>query len=337
MEPGGALSAADLTRLAAPPASWYLLCRGGELPRGAPRALSVAGQELAAWRRPDGRTAAIAARCAHQHATLAGGRLDGELLRCPFHGWAWRADGRCVNAPGLPAPPAYAHLPAWPTEERHGLVHLFLGPTPRFPLPFFAGEDPAAWEAGAPLRLLADTPWYMVSANGFDEQHFAWVHGREHVSPPEVERPHPCARRVVHRFRVTGRTPADRLVRRAFGPGATLTFESWLGTTIVGTMAFGPFVNHLLVYVQPLGLTRCAVDFVVHVRRDWPRPLRALAHALLRRCTGAFFRHETQVLGGPRLDPERLTAGDALLRGYLEWLAAACAPAAAPQPTCAGR
>lgn len=328
-----ALSAGDLARLSAPPASWYLLAQGAALRPGVPAALSVAGQELAAWRRADGTPAAVAARCAHQSATLAGGRVDGDHLRCPFHGWAWSADGTCAHAPGLAAPPAYARLPAWPLEERHGLLHLFLGPAPAFPLPFFPGQDPAGWEADAPLRLIADSPWYMVSANGFDEQHFAHVHGREHVSPPEVDQPHPAARRVVHRFQVTGHSPADRLVRRLFGAGATLTFESWLGTTIVGTMRFGPFVNHLLVHVQPLGPSRCAVDFVVHLRRSWPAPVRALARRLLRRFTGSFFRHETRVLGGPRIDPGRLTAADALLREYLEWLVAATS-ASAPLPAC---
>ena len=316
----GALSAAALERLAAP-ASWYLLGPAREL--GArPVERALAGRELVLWRDEQGRPAALPARCAHQGARLAGGRVVAGALRCPFHGWAYGPDGRCVLAPGLPAPPGFAHLPALPLAERHGLLHLFLGPEPAFPLPFFPDRDPADLVADAPLRLEVETPWYMVSANGFDEQHFAHVHGRVHLAPPRLERPHPDALRAVHRFRITGRSPADRLARRAFGDEAVLDFTSWRGTVIVGSMGFGPFVNRLLVFVQPLGRARCAVDFVLHLPRRLPAPARALLRRLLRRFTASFFLHEARTLGAPRIDPQRLVSTDALLREYLEWLVA---------------
>src|SRR5712671_1240588 len=37
----------------------------------------------------DGQIYAIRNRCAHMACTLAGGRLDGDTLHCPCHGWKY--------------------------------------------------------------------------------------------------------------------------------------------------------------------------------------------------------------------------------------------------------
>jgi hypothetical protein len=217
-------------------------------------------------------------------------------------------------------------VPTYPVVERHGLLHVHRGAAAgevAFDLPFFAGCDPADFVAGRPFRLEADCPWYMVGANGFDEHHFAPVHGRTHVAPPQVTQPHPAALRVVHEFAVTGDALQDRVTRRLWGRRAQLDFTCWGGTLVVGTMSFEGFTSYLLVFVQPLGPSRCVVDFVVYrPRRAGPlgRVLRSLELRVLRRVSQGFFRHEVESLQQGRIRPAHLVESDALLKRYLTWL-----------------
>ena len=56
---------------------------------------------------------------------------------CPYHGWRYRADGRCAAIPQLEDPtrvPAKARIPAFRATERFGLIWVALE-EPRFELP----------------------------------------------------------------------------------------------------------------------------------------------------------------------------------------------------------
>ena len=40
--------------------------------------------------------------CPHRGADLAFGRLEDDGLRCPFHGWLFDVDGKCLETPAEP-------------------------------------------------------------------------------------------------------------------------------------------------------------------------------------------------------------------------------------------
>lgn len=64
-------------------------------------ALSLGAQPVLMLRRDDGGIAVLHNRCAHRGAPLAAegpGRAQ-RLLRCPYHGWAYRFDGRLAGLP----------------------------------------------------------------------------------------------------------------------------------------------------------------------------------------------------------------------------------------------
>ncbi|UCF48982.1 MAG: Rieske 2Fe-2S domain-containing protein [Myxococcales bacterium] len=59
---------------------------------------SVAGEELIARTDTTGDVRVFDAYCPHQGAHLGhGGRLDDDCLRCPFHGFYFDTQGRCVG------------------------------------------------------------------------------------------------------------------------------------------------------------------------------------------------------------------------------------------------
>ncbi|WP_244524863.1 Rieske 2Fe-2S domain-containing protein [Trujillonella endophytica] len=78
--------------------------------------------------RPGGEVSAFPARCPHRLVPLTAATTVDGTLQCPYHGWRFDGDGRCVDVPSLgPAgsPPPRADLtPPWAVEERHGWVWL---------------------------------------------------------------------------------------------------------------------------------------------------------------------------------------------------------------------
>lgn len=64
------------------------------------KSISALGTYMVAFRGSDGRPAVLHAFCPHMGAHLGvGGVVVGDLLRCPFHGWAFDAQGEVRHVP----------------------------------------------------------------------------------------------------------------------------------------------------------------------------------------------------------------------------------------------
>ena len=58
------------------------------------------GEHFAVYRSQSGKVSVLDAYCPHMGGNLAvGGRVKGECLECPFHGWVFDKDGLCVGIP----------------------------------------------------------------------------------------------------------------------------------------------------------------------------------------------------------------------------------------------
>ena len=61
---------------------------------------TATGKNLAVFRGEDGKANVIDAYCPHNGANLAvGGVVKDNCLECPFHGWRFQGDGKCVHIP----------------------------------------------------------------------------------------------------------------------------------------------------------------------------------------------------------------------------------------------
>ncbi|RMG34552.1 MAG: nitrite reductase [Planctomycetota bacterium] len=75
------------------------VARLGEIPEGEGRAYVVAGRLIAVFH-VDGRYFAIDDTCPHAGASLAGGRLEGRVVYCPWHAWRFSIeDGLWMDNP----------------------------------------------------------------------------------------------------------------------------------------------------------------------------------------------------------------------------------------------
>lgn len=60
----------------------------------------VLGLDLAVFRSEEGKVGVVDAYCPHLGANIAaGGTVEGDTIRCPFHGWEFNCDGECVRIP----------------------------------------------------------------------------------------------------------------------------------------------------------------------------------------------------------------------------------------------
>src|ERR1044072_6181480 len=97
---------ADLYPMPAVPYGWYAVLRSVELRAGEIVSLHYFGQALIAFRGADGRPGVRDAHCPHYGAHLGtGGKVVEGTVECPFHGWRFGPDGRCVLAPFAPRTP----------------------------------------------------------------------------------------------------------------------------------------------------------------------------------------------------------------------------------------
>jgi phenylpropionate dioxygenase-like ring-hydroxylating dioxygenase large terminal subunit len=156
-----------------------------------PVARTVLGRRIVLYR--DRRGAVIVApdRCPHREAPLSAGVVDGGVLTCPYHGWSFGEDGRCVRIPSAPAdvaPAANCHLERIPAVERYGLVWVSFGTGPA-ELPLIRQErDPAFRRINNPIEEWRVSATRMVD-NFLDYSHFPWVHRGSFGSSQPTEVP----------------------------------------------------------------------------------------------------------------------------------------------------
>ncbi|WP_035989832.1 aromatic ring-hydroxylating dioxygenase subunit alpha [Leptolyngbya sp. KIOST-1] len=147
----------------------------------APCPVRLMGEDYVLYRGSDGQVVAMRDRCIHRGASLAGGWVEGNCIRCPYHGWRYDADGTCVHIPadqpGTPIPKR-AKIEAFPVEEHYGLVWLFVGDLPaeaRPPIPPLPEYGDPAWRA-----ITGEYTWNAhytrVVESGLDSSHAPFVH-----------------------------------------------------------------------------------------------------------------------------------------------------------------
>jgi len=114
-----------------PDGLWYFAAFSREL-SGAPLRRMLFGAPYVMGRAADGSAFALSDVCPHRAAPLSKGRIDGDAIACPYHGWRFSLkDGRCLEAPALietPALSARGVATAAPRiAERSGVVWVYRG------------------------------------------------------------------------------------------------------------------------------------------------------------------------------------------------------------------
>jgi phenylpropionate dioxygenase-like ring-hydroxylating dioxygenase large terminal subunit len=184
------------------PNGWFALDYSDQLAPGQAKPVHALGRDFVLFRGQDGRARLTDAYCPHLGAHLGhGGKVEGDTIRCPFHGWRFDGDsGRCVEIPYAGKIPPRAALETWPLLERNGLVVFYHHAERKAP----TWEPEAIPEIGDPNYVLhARREWEIpthpqeIMENGVDWQHFATLHGWK-VKEMEWEPDGPYYRLKIH-------------------------------------------------------------------------------------------------------------------------------------------
>jgi nitrite reductase/ring-hydroxylating ferredoxin subunit len=157
---------------------WYVAAWNYELRGDAPIAVTVIGEPITLFRQAGGRIVAFEDRCPHRHAPLSMGRVEGDELRCMYHGLRFAADGRCTHVPGTNRIPTNTAVRVYPVVERDSWLWVWMGDPARASedlIPRAFGLDDSRWTMRAgQLNYRAD--YQLLNDNLCDLSHVDFVH-----------------------------------------------------------------------------------------------------------------------------------------------------------------
>ena len=162
--------------------NWYAACIADEL-ADAPKRVRILGADLVLFRDANNSIRCLSDLCVHRGASLAIGQCKEGGIECPQQGWMFNGEGRCTLIPAgtkTPTqPPKRARVPAYPVEEKYGLVFVFLGDQgederPELPdiMPEWYSGD---WHKGVISRH-KDINYLRMAENYNDPCHVHYIH-----------------------------------------------------------------------------------------------------------------------------------------------------------------
>ena len=118
----------DLRRVGLHPDFWYPLARSRDVKAGRTHLTMFGGEPIVLARTESGEVFALDDRCAHRQFPLHKGVVCGEMLRCAYHAWTYRKDGRVAAVPYLPKDACRpTGVKSYACREQYGYVFVFAG------------------------------------------------------------------------------------------------------------------------------------------------------------------------------------------------------------------
>ena len=160
---------------------WQPVCCSYELAASRALPVRILGEDFTVYRGAGGTPYMVGPRCAHRGTQLSVGSVEGECIRCFYHGWKYDGSGQCTEQPAEGQ--SFAHsvrIPSYPVREYLGLVFAYLGagapPLPQYPR--FERSDISLDVAG--LRRICN--YFNNIDNSLDNAHVRFVHQRHRDS-----------------------------------------------------------------------------------------------------------------------------------------------------------
>ena len=160
---------------------WHPVAATAELERNPVKAVKLLGESLVLYRDKRGQLGLLVEACPHRRASLAYGMPENEGLRCPYHGWLYNSEGRCLDQPGEPVDSTFKdHIKttAYPVQELGGLIFAYLGSETTAPL--LPRYNVLVWDEVVRETNGTFVPcnWLQVAENLLDPLHVECLHGR---------------------------------------------------------------------------------------------------------------------------------------------------------------
>jgi 5,5'-dehydrodivanillate O-demethylase len=164
---------------------WQPVAPSSSVANGQAKPLRIMGEELTLYRGESGRPYLVAGRCAHRLTQLDTGWVQGEEIRCIYHGWKFNGAGQCTEAPAESNEFASrVRISGYPLREYANLIFAYMGEgePPEFDLP---RKEVLETEIAVIIARTEVWPcnWLQLVENSLDAVHVSFVHHAGKVGP----------------------------------------------------------------------------------------------------------------------------------------------------------
>jgi 3-ketosteroid 9alpha-monooxygenase subunit A len=254
------------------PRGWFMIGGADEV-TSTPTPMRYFGQDLVAYRGESGTPYVVEAYCPHMGAHLAKNstsyivrdneQVQGESIRCPFHGWRFGPDGKCNDVPYSQFVPKAAALKTFPVIERAGIIWMWHDPEglePEWDLPNFGGHYGAPGWVNWKIDFMGDLNSHGIEIvdNMADFGHFVPIHGAKDFTYFANE----FKEHIVHQYYSAG----HRTLTAA--EGDQLVLDTWYeGPGFLQSEMAGEFDSFIMISNTPVedGVTRSWHGLMVKV------------------------------------------------------------------------
>jgi len=263
------------------------------------------GKELAVYRGEDGQVVALDAYCPHMGAHLGEGSVEGDEIRCLFHGWRFNSKGECTDIPCENSCAQVSRLKTWPVEEQYGLIWIWIGASPRHPIPFVPELGQGEFDYHLGKAFTKECHPNVVMINAIDEQHFASVHKLPVDLRMEAKEINESCILFTNTNPIPSRSFISRLIKRLYEDAGTYQLSYWYGTN--GTVTLGPDILHfhILFALRPTEDGKTEGQTVLLTKRRAGLLGRMFSWVVLRlsSAASAYFAHgDTKIFRSIRFD-----------------------------------
>jgi 5,5'-dehydrodivanillate O-demethylase oxygenase subunit len=155
---------------------WHPIAIADDVKPGRAKPLRVMGDNFTLYRGEKGAFHLTEFRCPHRGTQLSVGWVEGDNIRCLYHGWKFDATGQCIEQPGETKSDfaRKVSIATFPVQEYLGLVFGYFGPGQPPPIPRYS-----VFENGGYLdrsMYVRDCNYFQSIENGMDEVHVIFTH-----------------------------------------------------------------------------------------------------------------------------------------------------------------
>lgn len=158
---------------------WHPIVYSHELPTGKALPVRLLNEDFTLYRGASGKPYLVGFNCAHRKTQLSAGWVEGECIRCFYHGWMYDGEGQCVDQPAEPEPFAdKVRVPSFHAQEYLGMIFAYVGPGEPPPLPRYPDMEFPDRVEPSEESFFRKCNWFQGVENGVDPVHVRFVHIR---------------------------------------------------------------------------------------------------------------------------------------------------------------
>ena len=166
------------------PTGWYVVAWASDIAAGEVKKLHYFGRDLVCFRGQSGQLSVLDGYCQHLGGNLGeGGKVVGDQIKCPWHGWQWNLDGSNALIPySREQCKSNVRIRSYPVVDWYGLVVMWFdrdGGDPYWTLPAVPELDGDDYFPLHPHSRMVDRVKVhpqMIVENAADPYHIEHVH-----------------------------------------------------------------------------------------------------------------------------------------------------------------